>query len=208
MKCKSFYITTPIYYVNGLPHVGTALTTLACDVIARYHRMMGEKSRLLTGTDENGAKIQDAAVNAGMPPEQYVEGLASEFLECWQALHIEFSDFIRTTEPRHIYAVQEFFRRLTERGYVYKDTYEGWYSVSDETFYRDADVENGISKETGKPVVRVKEDNYFFKLSSFSSRLLAHIEANPTFLLPEFRKNEVMRFIEDGLRDMCITRPN
>ncbi len=203
-----FYITTPIYYVNGLPHIGTALTTVACDAISRFHKMRGINSRLLTGTDENGAKIQDAAENAGMATSTFVDGLSSAFRVCWQDLDVHFDDFIRTTEPRHIRAVQEFFTRLLDRGYVYKDTYQGWYSTSDETFYRDADVEDGRSKETGKPVVRVSEDNYFFKLSEFGDRLLEHYEANPGFLRPEFRKNEVVSFIKEGLRDMCITRPN
>ncbi len=203
-----FYITTPIYYVNGLPHIGTALTTVACDAIARYHRTLGEKSRLLTGTDENGAKIQDAAEQAGKPTDAFVNGLSAAFRACWQDLDVRFDDFIRTTEPRHIRAVQEFFTRLVERGFVYKDTYQGWYSTSDETFYRDTDVVDGRSKETGKPVVRVSEENYFFKLSQFGDRLLQYYEENPGFLQPEFRKNEVVGFINEGLRDICITRPN
>lgn len=210
---KKYYITTPIYYVNGLPHVGSALTTIACDVLARYHRLRGREIWLLTGTDENATKVQEAAELAGVPPQEFVDGLASDFRSCWQDLHIAYSDFIRTTEPRHIRAVQAFFAQLLERGYVYKDIYEGWYSVSDETFFRDSDIilhdnEHGISKETGKPVQRVREENYFFKLSAFGERLLTHIEANPGFLLPEFRRNEVVAFVKDGLRDMCITRAN
>ena len=205
---NTYYITTPIYYVNGLPHVGSALTTVACDVLARYHALRGFDSFLLTGTDENATKVQEAAEKAGVPALQFVEELSDAFETCWKELHIGYNDFIRTTEPRHVHAVQEFFRRLTERGYVYKDVYEGWYSVSDETFFRDTDVENGVAKETGKPVERVREENYFFRLSAFSERLLAHIEAEPSFLLPEFRRNEVVSFIREGLRDICITRPN
>ncbi len=205
---STYYITTPIYYVNGLPHVGTALTTVACDALTRYQRMQGKKAVMLTGTDENGAKIQEAAENAGMPPMTFVDGLASAFRACWDDLDVCYSDFIRTTEPRHTEAVQTFFRILLEKGHVYRDTYEGWYSVSDETFYRDSDVENGIALETGKPVVRVSEENYFFRLSAFSEKLLQHIESHPEFLLPEFRRNEVVSFIQEGLRDMCITRPN
>ena len=210
---KKYYITTPIYYVNGLPHVGSALTTIACDVLARYHRLRGREVWLLTGTDENATKVQEAAEKASVATQEYVDGLAAAFRSCWQDLHIDYNDFIRTTEPRHIRAVQAFFSQLLERGYVYKDIYEGWYSVSDETFFRDSDViqndnEHGIAKETGKPVQRVREENYFFKLSAFGERLLAHIEANPGFLLPEFRRNEVVAFVKDGLRDMCITRAN
>lgn len=207
---KKYYITTPIYYVNGLPHVGSALTTVACDVLARYQELRGHETWLLTGTDENATKVQEAAEKAGMAPMEFVDGLASQFKECWDDLHIGYNDFVRTTEPRHLRAVQAFFARLLERGYVYKDVYEGWYSVSDETFFRDTDVDEakGVAKETGKPVQRVREENYFFKLSAFGDRLLAHIEANPSFLLPEFRRNEVIAFIKDGLRDMCITRSN
>ncbi len=204
----TYYITTPIYYVNGLPHVGTALTTVACDALARYYKMRGKTTRLLTGTDENGTKIQEAAEKAGMDPVKFVDGLSNAFRLCWSDLDVCFHDFIRTTEPRHINAVHQFFTKLTEKGYVYKDKYEGWYSVSDETYYRDSDVENGFSKETGKPVIRESEENYFFKLSAFGDRLLEHIENNPEFLVPEFRKNEVVSFIKDGLRDMCITRSN
>lgn len=205
---KTYYITTPIYYVNGLPHVGSALSTLSCDVLARYHRLKGEHTYFLTGTDENATKVTQAAEKAGVPAMDFVDGLANAFKECWADLHIANNDFIRTTEPRHAHAVQEFFTRLLNKGYVYLDTYEGWYSVSDETFFRDSEVKDGIAIESGKPVVLVKEENYFFKLSAFTEPLLAHIEANPDWLLPEFRKNEVVAFLKDGLRDMCITRVN
>ncbi len=205
---QSYYITTPIYYVNGLPHVGSALTTLSCDVLARYQKMKGKHVVFLTGTDENATKVQQAAEKVGVPTMEFVDGLATAFQECWTDLHIEHTDFIRTTEQRHVQAVQEFFRLLVESGYVYKDTYEGWYSVSDETFFRDSEVKDGIAVESGKPVVRVQEENYFFKLSAFTQPLLDHIEANPSWLLPEFRKNEVVSFLKEGLRDMCITRTN
>lgn len=204
----TYYVTTPIYYVNGQPHIGTALTTVACDAIARHRRLCGQAAFLLTGTDENGTKIQEAAEKANTDTMLFVDRLSAAFQKSWQELHIAADGFIRTTEPRHRRAVQEFFRRLRDRGYVYKDIYEGWYSVSDETFYRDSDVENGVAKETGKPVIRVKEENYFFRLSAFADKLLEHIHAHPEFLLPDFRRNEVIRFIEEGLRDICITRAN
>jgi methionyl-tRNA synthetase len=205
---KRYYITTPIYYVNGLPHVGTALTTVACDVLARYHRLRGEQAWLVTGTDENGTKVQVAAEEAGQTTDVFVNGLADAFRAAWRDLDICYDDFIRTTEPRHARAVQEFVRRLLERGYVYKDVYQGWYSVSDETFFRDSDVRDGVAIETGKPVVRETQETYFFRLSAFGERLRAHIEANPTFLMPEFRRNEALRFIDEGLRDMSISRIN
>lgn len=205
---KTYYVTTPIYYVNGLPHVGSGLTTITADVLARYHKMRGYQTFFLTGTDENATKVQEAAAKAGVPTLDFVEKLANAFQECWQQLHIGYDDFIRTTEPRHTRVVQHFFAQLFARGYVYKDIYEGWYSVSDETFFRDSDVENGVAKETGKPVERVQEEDYFFRLSAFGDKLLAHIEANPDFLLPDFRRNEVIAFIKEGLRDICITRAN
>jgi methionyl-tRNA synthetase len=205
---KTYFITTPIYYVNGLPHVGSALTTVSCDVLARYQRMKGRKVAFLTGTDENATKVQQAAEKADVPPIEFVDGLAQAFQDCWAGLHVEHTDFIRTTEPRHVAAVQEFFDILRAKGYVYLDTYEGWYSVSDETFFRDSEVKEGIAIESGKPVVRVQEQNYFFKLSAFTQPLLDYIEAHPDWLLPEFRKNEVVAFLKEGLRDMCITRTN
>jgi methionyl-tRNA synthetase len=203
---KAYYVTTPIYYVNDRPHIGSALTTLCCDMAARYQRLRGRRAWFLTGTDENATKVVEAAKTKGLEVAEMVERLASDFRTTWDALHIAYDDFIRTTEPRHIRAVEEVFTRLQERGYIYEDLYEGWYSVSDETFFRDSDVRDGVAIETGKPVVRVQERNYFFRLSAFGDRLLEHIEANPGFLQPEFRKNEVVSFIRQGLRDMCITR--
>ncbi len=206
MSAKPYYITTPIYYVNGLPHVGSALTTVSCDVLARYHKLRGEETFLLTGTDENATKVQEAAEKANLPTQQFVDGLAEAFAECWRRLHIEYDVFMRTTAPQHIRAVQEFFRRLQEKDCIYLDNYEGWYSVSDETFYRDTDVKDGFAIETGKPVVRVQEPNYFFRLSAFGDKILEHIAQNPDWLQPEFRKNEVIGFINEGLRDMSIAR--
>ncbi|HLJ54307.1 MAG TPA: methionine--tRNA ligase [Chthonomonadaceae bacterium] len=205
---RRYYVTTPIYYVNGLPHVGSALTTIACDVLARYHRQRGYDTWLLTGVDENATKVQEAAAKANVPTQEFVDGLADAFQESWRSLHIACDDFLRTTEPRHVRAVQEFFQRLRASDCIYLDTYEGWYSVSDETFFRDTEVADGVAIESGKPVVRVQEDNYFFRLSAFGDKLLAHIEAHPEFLQPDFRKNEVTAFIKEGLRDMSITRAN
>lgn len=204
----TYYITTPIYYVNGLPHVGSALTTVCCDVLARYHRLKGEGTWFLTGTDENATKVFDAAEKAGVPPQEFVDQLAASFRCSWDNLHVAYDDFIRTSEPRHVRATQEFFTRLLDRDYVYLDTYEGWYSVSDETFFLDDKVKDGIAIESGKPVVRVQEQNYFFRLSAFSDRLLTYYESHPSFLMPEHRRNEVVGFINEGLRDMCITRAN
>jgi methionyl-tRNA synthetase len=211
---KHWYITTPIYYVNGRPHIGSALTTVCCDVLARYHKMRGERTWLLTGTDEQATKVVEAAEKAGVPPQEFVATLAADFQTTWRALHVAYDDFIRTTEPRHITVVQEIFRRLRDAGAIYKDLYEGWYCVADETFFRDTDViVQGDQRlcpnpECGRPLQRVQEENWFFRLSAFGDRLLAHIDANPEFLQPDFRRNEVISFIQQGLRDMSITRGN
>lgn len=208
---KAYYITTPIYYVNGRPHIGAALTTTCCDVLARFHRMRGKRSWFLTGTDEQAPKVVEAAQKAQIPVQQFVDTLAGEFQATWRRLHIGFDDFIRTTEPRHVEVVQEVFRRLRDRGDIYKGLYQGWYCVADETYFRDSDVgEDHLcpNPECRRPLERKSEECYFFRLSAYGDRLLQYIEANPQFLQPDFRRNEVIRFIESGLRDMNITRAN
>ncbi len=210
---KTWYITTPIYYVNGRPHIGSALTTVACDFLARYHRLKGEKVWFLTGTDEQATKVLEAAHKAGVAPQEFVDGLAADFKQTWKCFGISYDDFIRTTEPRHIAVVQEVFDRLKKSGDIYKDIYEGWYCVADETYFRDSDVITvGEEKlcpnpECRLPLRRMQEENYFFRLSAYGDRLLAHIEANPKFLEPHFRQNEVVSFIKQGLRDMSVARP-
>ena len=204
---KRYFITTPIYYVNSYPHVGTTLTTVVADVCARYRRLRGESVYFLTGTDENGLKVAEAAEKAGKTPREHTDHLAGEFKKTFQAMNVSFDDFIRTTEPRHVLASQRFFSKLQENGYVYKGVYEGWYDVSSETFYKETDLVDGKSPD-GNEVRWVSEENWFFKLSAFQDRLLDHIEKNPDFLLPVTRKNEVVSFIKQGLRDMCITRAN
>lgn len=204
---KRHYVTTPIYYVNGAPHIGTALTTAVCDFERRYRAMRGQPSWFLTGTDENATKVVEAAQAAGKETMAFVDEMAARFRDEWAYLGIQYDDFIRTTEPRHAAAVQRLFEILRDNGYVYQDTYEGWYDVSAETFVREADLVDGKSPD-GNEVRWVSEENWFFRLSAFGDRLLEHIAANPTFLLPETRKNEVVSFIQQGLRDMCITRKN
>jgi methionyl-tRNA synthetase len=205
---KHFYITTPIYYVNGVPHVGSATTTLLCDVLARYHRQFGEQVTFLTGTDEHAQKVADAAAKVGETPQAFVDQISQRYVETWKFLNIGYDDFIRTSEPRHKAAVAEVFDRLKANGEIYAGQYEGWYSVSDETFFRDSEVKDGKAIETGAIVERVTEDVYYFRLSAFGDRLLAHIEANPSFLLPDTRRNEVLSFIKSGLRDIAISRRN
>lgn len=204
---KTIYLTTPIYYVNSVPHVGHALTMLVCDVAKRYHAMRGEPVRFLTGTDENGLKVLEAAREAGEEPQAFVDRIAGSFRACWDAMNFAYDDFIRTTEPRHVRAVQHLFEILRDKGAIYLDRYEGWYDVSSESFVRESDVVDGKSPD-GNPVTWVSEENWFFRLSAFGDRLLEHIRAHPDFLLPESRRNEVIKFIEQGLRDMCISRAN
>ncbi len=205
---KTFYITTPIYYVNGVPHVGSATTTVLCDAIARFHRLRGDKTFFLTGTDENAPKVAAAAASAGTETLRFADSVSQRYRDCWEFLHISQDDFIRTTERRHADAVAEVFRRLQAQGDIYAGKYEGWYSVSDETFFVESEVENGRAKETGAAVEWVSEDNYYFRLSAYNDRLLDHIEAHPEFLQPDTRRNEVLAFIKSGLRDVVISRRN
>jgi methionyl-tRNA synthetase len=204
---KRYYITTPIYYVNSVPHIGTALTTFASDVTARFSMMQGKKVMFLTGTDEHALKVKEAAEAAGRDVRDFVDEVSQEFVRIWGGMNIRYDDFIRTTEPRHVETVQRIFTELKEKGHIYVGKYEGWYDVSSETFYREADLVDGKSPD-GNEVRWVSEENYFFRLSAFAEPLLAHIEANPKFILPEVRKNEVLGFIKQGLRDTCISRTN
>jgi len=183
------------------------LTELVGDVTARYFRMRGEDVFFQVGTDENGLKIKEAAEAQGRDPHEFVGEIASRFNVIFDKLDISYDDFIRTTEPRHVKASQELFRRLQANGHVYLGKYEGWYDVSTETFFREEDLVDGKSPD-GNEVRWVSEDNYFFKLSGFSDQLLKHIEENPNFILPSNRRNEVISFIKQGLRDICITRKN
>ncbi len=208
---KVYYVTTPIYYVNSSPHIGSTLTTLAADILARYQKMQGLRVWFLTGTDENAIKVHRAAQERGIPTSQFVDELAEEFQQAWRVMHIEYDDFIRTTEPRHVRVVQEFFRRMLEKGDIYKGVYEGWYCVSDETFFAPSDVgEDKLcpNAECRRPLQWVQEEDYFFRLSAYGNRLLQYIEQNPDWLEPEFRKNEVIAFIKQGLRDQSVTRAN
>jgi methionyl-tRNA synthetase len=203
-----FYVTTPIYYVNSEPTVGTAYTTIAADVLARYHRLRGDDVLLTTGTDENAQKNVRAAEARGLDPKTFVDRMAEEFRREWRALDIAYDDFIRTTEQRHHRAVQAFFQALHESGDLYLGKYEGWYCVSDETFFREEDLVEGRcpNPECGRQVEWVSEPAHFFRFSNYEKALLDHIEQNPGFLLPDFRKNEVVAFIKRGLRDVCVTR--
>ena len=208
MPKSTYYVTTPIYYVNDIPHVGNAYTTIIADVVARYHGLKGEKTFFLTGTDENAIKVANAAAEAGVSPREYVDKLAEQFREVWGSLDIRYDDFLRTTEERHIRVVEVIFKRLLDQGDIYTGHYDGWYCVPCETFFAESELVDGKCPECGRAVEWVQEENYYFRLSAYADRLLEHIESHPEFLQPEFRKNEVVSFIRQGLRDVSITRAN
>ena len=201
---RKFYITTPIYYVNARPHIGHTYTTIACDTIARRHRLLGDDTFFLTGTDEHGQKIERAAEAAGKSPQQYADEISGEFRALWKRMGISNDDFIRTTEERHKKRLQELFRRIRDNGYIYKGTYTGQYCVSDE-LYVDGAQPGDPCPICGRITETVQEENYFFKLSAFQDKLL-ELYANPDFIRPETRRNEVISFVKSGLRDQSISR--
>jgi len=200
------YITTPIYYPNDRPHLGTAYTTVVADAVARYWRLKGEEVHSLTGTDEHGLKIVRAAEDNGVSPQAWVDQIVERFHEAWKLLDIEYDDFIRTTEPRHTESVQKLLTAIHKTGDIYEDRYEGPYCVSCEAYYTEDELVDGACPIHGRPVEIHAEDNYFFKLSAYGDRLLAHIEANPGFVTPETRRNEVVSFIKHGLEDISVSR--
>src|SRR5277367_6171134 len=201
---RKFYITTPIYYVNARPHIGHAYTTLACDTIARRQRLLGADTFFLTGTDEHGQKIERAAQAAGKTPQQYSDQISAEFRQLWKRMGISNDDFIRTTEDRHKKRVQKLFVTLRDKGYIYKGTYTGQYCVSCEA-YVDGAQPGDPCPTCGRITETVHEENYFFKLSAFQDKLL-ELYANPEFIRPETRRNEVISFVRSGLRDLSISR--
>ena len=207
---NNFFITTPIYYVNDIPHIGHAYTSVATDFIARYKRMIGFETIFLTGTDEHGQKIQKAAENNNIEPIELCNKNSEKFRELTQLLNLSNDDFIRTTEERHINGAKELWKKLFDSGDIYLDKYEGWYSINDETFYNEKDLtkqkDGNFKTVTGGPVEWIEEESYFFKLSKYSDKLLDLYEANPDFILPKSRRNEVVSFVKGGLRDLSISR--
>ncbi|MPY93702.1 MAG: methionine--tRNA ligase [Acidimicrobiia bacterium] len=193
-----FYVTTPIFYVNDAPHIGHAYTALCADAFARWHRLVGDDTFFLTGTDEHGLKVKRAAEAVGRTPIEHADITSARFREAWAQLDLSYDDFIRTTEDRHTKAVQTFLQRVYDNGYIYKDVYDGLYYVSE------ADVAPG-ELESGR-VLQMREENYFFKLSAFEQRLLDHYEAMPDSVIPASRRNEAIGIIRQGLRDISITR--
>lgn len=204
---KNFYVTTPIYYVNGDPHVGSAYTTIAADVIARYKKSKGFNVFFLTGTDEHGQKVEETARGRGLTPQEWVDSMAPKFVDMWERLNINYTDFIRTTELRHKEAVKKILKTVYDKGDIYKGEYEGKYCVSCETFVPENQIiNNNCCPDCGKELRTVKEESYFFKMSKYQELLLEHIEKNPDFILPISRRNEVISFIKQGLQDLSISR--
>lgn len=202
-----FYVTTPIYYVNDKPHIGHAYSTITADLLARFAKILGHPTRFLTGLDEHGQKIERRAQEEGLHPKEFVDRMAEPFRTCWTDLHCETDDFIRTTETRHRQSVVALWQRLMDRGDIYLGEYEGWYSVSLEQFLTEKELLPGnLDPINKKPVERVKEQSYFFRLSKYQEPLLEHYENHPGFVQPESRFNEVKRFVEAGLKDLSISR--
>ncbi len=204
-KPEKFYITTPIYYVNARPHIGHTYTTVVCDTVARRQRLMGKDTWFLTGTDEHGQKIERSAIAAGCSPKEFADRVSGEFRQLWDRMKLTYDDFIRTTEPRHVRGVQALFKRLQDRGYIYKGSYSGQYCVFDE-LYVDVTEPGAPCPECGRPTETVQEENYFFKLSAMEEPLLKLYAENPEFIRPETRRNEVIAFVRSGLRDLSVSR--
>ena len=203
---RPFYITTPIYYVNDAPHIGHAYTTVNCDAVARWHRLLGDDTFFLTGTDEHGLKIQRAAEAQGLTPLEMADRTSERFREAWAQLDIASDDFIRTSEPRHYTAVQTLLGKIWDNGHIELDTYEGMYCVSCEDYYTDAQAPDGNCPIHQRPLEHLSEDNYFFRLSRFEQPLLDWYESNPECVVPLTKRNEALGFIKQGLNDISITR--
>ncbi len=204
---NTFYVTTPIYYVNDEPHLGHAYTTILADVLARYARLRGEETFFLTGTDEHGQKVERAAQERGITPLEHADNMVVRFREAWKLLGISNDDFIRTTEDRHIRVVTAVLQDLWDKGDIYRDEYEGWYCVPDERFWTEKDLLDGNCPDCGRPVEQILESNYFFRMGKYQDWLVDHIQTHPDYIKPESRKNEVLGFLRKPLGDLCISRP-
>jgi methionyl-tRNA synthetase len=201
-----FYITTPIYYANDAPHVGTAYTTVNADALARWHRLVGDDTKFLTGTDEHGQKVADAAQQNSMTPHEWTDLKSAQFRGAWDVLNISYDDFIRTTEPRHYQSVQKFLTAIYDNGFIYKDVYIGLYCVSCEDYYTYEASNDGRCPIHGRVLSEMEEENWFFRLSAFEDRLLVYYGAHPKFVTPDTKRNEALSFIKGGLRDISISR--
>lgn len=208
MNPARFYLTTPIYYASGAPHIGHAYTTILADALARHRRQLGATVHFLTGTDEHGQKIQEEANRRGVSPQALCDEMAGRFREAWDLLDIEPDRFIRTTEDAHKAVVRAFVQRLHDRGHIYASEYEGWYSVHEERFFTEKELGPDFTDPiAGRPVERIREKNWFFRMSAFQEDLIQHIHDNPDWIYPESRRNEVLGFLQKPLEDLSISRP-
>ena len=206
MNNKKFYVTTPIYYASGTPHIGTSYCTVATDVMARFKRLQGYDVMFTTGMDEHGQKIEINASKESKTPKKYVDEIASKFKSLWSLLGISYDKFIRTTDENHKKAVQKIFKKLYDDGKIYKGKYKGWYCTPDEAFFTDTQLVDGKCPDCGREVTWTEEEAYFFKLSEYGDKLLDYYEKHPDFIQPEGRKNEMIQFIKNGLDDLCVSR--
>ena len=203
---SEFYITTAIDYPSGKPHLGHAYEKVCADVLARWHRLRGDEVFLLTGTDEHGQKIKRYARKAGKGPQEFVDEMSAQFRHLWQKLSISHDDFIRTTEKRHIKSCREIFRKVYERGEIYKGNYEGLYCVDCESFYLPRDLKEGKCPLHERKAEKIREESYFFRISKYAGTVLAHIENNEDFIQPRRRRNELINRIKQGVKDLCVSR--
>ncbi|PZP56267.1 MAG: methionine--tRNA ligase, partial [Micavibrio aeruginosavorus] len=207
---KNYYITTPIYYVNDKPHLGHTYTTIACDILARFKRLDGYKVKFLTGTDEHGLKVAQAAEKAGIDPQSFTDKVSQNFRDLVGLMNYSNDDFIRTTEERHKKACQALWNTLVDKGEIYLDKYAGWYAVRDEAYYGEDELTEGPNGKkiapSGAEVEWMEEESYFFRLSAWEGKLLKFYEENPTFVMPEARFNEVKSFVKGGLKDLSVSR--
>lgn len=206
MEPKKYYISTPIYYPSSNLHIGHTYCTVMADAMARFKRLTGYDVMFLTGTDEHGQKIQKVAQEKGQTPQAYVDQVVDGIKDLWKTMEISYDDFIRTTEDRHVKRVQEMFRRMVEKGDIYKGEYEGWYCTPCEAFWTDTQAAEEKCPDCGRPVERAREEAYFFRLSNYQDRLIELFETDPTFLQPESRRNEMLNFAKQGLEDLCVSR--
>jgi methionyl-tRNA synthetase len=203
---KHFYISTPIYYVNDVPHIGHSYTTLACDVLARYKRSRGFDVFFLTGTDEHGQKVEKAALTKGETPLELADRVMRRFEALWEKLGVSHTDFIRTSQERHKKGVQTLFEKIQANGDIYLGEYEDWYCTPCETFWTETQLMDGCCPDCGRPTDKLKEQSYFFRMSKYQDALIRHIEENPDFIQPRSRRNEILNFVREGLRDLSISR--
>jgi methionyl-tRNA synthetase len=203
---KSYYVTTPIYYINDVPHIGHAYTTIAADIMARYKRICGYSVYFLTGTDEHGQKVEKAAEAQGIHPQELADRMVTRFTDLWKELEITNTGHIRTTEERHKKVVRYMFEKALEKGDIYLGEYEDWYCVPCETYFTELQLNQGTCPDCGRPPEKLKEESYFFKLSAYTDRLLSLLESHKDFVLPDVRYNEVLSFVKGGLRDLSVSR--